>query len=118
MVRKISNQTVHHQSASKFASISQDIKKLPACKTAKILTAFLMLRQKKSSIKLGKQNVKAECEGCVTCASRQAVTLTQVFLTHLVGVFKNKTTQNTLAMFYQKFLRKKGYNYQMFCLDL
>ena len=34
-------------------------------------------------------------------------TLTQVFLTHLVGVFRNKTTQNTLAMLYQKLSRKK-----------
>ena len=39
--------------------------------------------------------------------SRQDETLIQVFLTHLVGVFQNKTTQNTLAMLYRKFLRKK-----------
>ena len=32
-VNKISNQTVHHQSATKFDSILQDIKKLQACKT-------------------------------------------------------------------------------------
>ena len=42
MVNKISNQTVHHQSATKFAGY----KKLPACKTAKILTAYLILRKK------------------------------------------------------------------------
>ena len=39
--------------------------------------------------------------------SRQDETLIQVFLTHLVGVFQNKTTQNTLAMLYREFLRKK-----------
>ena len=32
-VNKISNQTVHHQSATKFDSMLQDIKKLQACKT-------------------------------------------------------------------------------------
>ena len=48
MVNKISNQTVHHQSATKFASMWQDIKKkLPACKTARLVTAFLILRKKK-----------------------------------------------------------------------
>ena len=39
--------------------------------------------------------------------SRQDETLAQVFLTHLVGFFQNKTTQNTLAMLYRKFLREK-----------
>ena len=39
--------------------------------------------------------------------SRQDETLTQVFLTHLVGVFQNKAAQNTLAMLYRKFLREK-----------
>ena len=40
----------------------------------------------------------------------QDETLTQVFLIHLVGVLlnKNKTTQNTLAMLYRKFFRKKA----------
>ena len=50
--------------------------------------------------------------------SYQDETVTHVFLTHLVGVFQNKTTQNTLLMFYRKFLRKKEHNYQMFCLNL
>ena len=48
-VIKISNQAVHHQSATKFASLLQDIKKLPACDTAKIPTAFLILRKKKNN---------------------------------------------------------------------
>ena len=47
-VNKASNQIVHDQSATKFASMLQDIKKLQACKTAKILTAFLTLRKKKT----------------------------------------------------------------------
>ena len=34
--------------------------------------------------------------------SRQDETQAQVFLTHLVGVFQKKTTQNTLAMLYRK----------------
>ena len=38
-VNKIPNQIVHHHSATKFASMLQDIKKLQACKTAKMLTA-------------------------------------------------------------------------------
>ena len=46
-VNKISNQIVHDQSATKFASMLQDIKKLQACKTTKILTAFLTLHKKK-----------------------------------------------------------------------
>ena len=46
-VNKISNQIVHDQSATKFASMLQDIKKLQACKTTKILTAFLTLCKKK-----------------------------------------------------------------------
>ena len=46
MLNKISNQTVHHQLATKFASMLHDIKKVPACKTAYLLTAFLILRQK------------------------------------------------------------------------
>ena len=41
------------------------------------------------------------------CKSRQDETLIQVFLTHLVGVFQNKTTQNALVILYRKFLRKK-----------
>ena len=32
-MNKISNQTVHHQSPTKFDSMLQDIKKLQACKT-------------------------------------------------------------------------------------
>ena len=35
-VNKISNQTVHHQSATKFDSMLQGIKKLQACKTKNI----------------------------------------------------------------------------------
>ena len=43
---KISNQIVHHHSATKFASMLQlDIKKLQACKTV-----FLILRKKKKTI--------------------------------------------------------------------
>ena len=34
----------------KFESMLQDIKILPACKTAKILTAFLILRKKKKKL--------------------------------------------------------------------
>ena len=47
--KNISNQIVHHQSTTKFASMLEDIKKLQACKTAKILTTFLILRQKKKN---------------------------------------------------------------------
>ena len=71
----------------------QDIKKLQACKTAKILTAFLILHQKKQllifltmltqtdyviisllntviekKIKLGKQNARRQMSGWVSCA--------------------------------------------------
>ena len=46
--------------------------------------------------------------GWVICENPQDETLTHVFLTHLVGVFYNKTTQNALAMFYGKFLKKKN----------
>ena len=35
-MKKISNQTVHHQSGTKFDSMLQDIKKLQACKTKNI----------------------------------------------------------------------------------
>ena len=48
-VTKISNQTVHHQSWLNLNPCCT-YKKLPACKTAKILTAFLILRKKKSII--------------------------------------------------------------------
>ena len=77
--------TVDHQSATKFASVLQIYIILPACDTAKIRTAFLILRKKKKTItnifnrvnrltnnypfkyrhgkkklKLGKQNVKTD----------------------------------------------------------
>ena len=39
--------TVDHQSAIKFASVLQIYKILLACDTAKIRTAFLILRKKK-----------------------------------------------------------------------
>ena len=51
--------------------------------------------------------MRQQTSGWVTCAKPSNETLTQVFLTHLVGVFKKKATQNTLAMLYRKFLRKK-----------
>ena len=49
-MNKISNQIVHHQSATKFASMLQDIKKnyKPDVKLL-ILTAFLILRKKKNA---------------------------------------------------------------------
>ena len=37
LIHGISNQTVHHQSAAKFDSMLQDIKKLQACKTKNTL---------------------------------------------------------------------------------
>ena len=42
--------TVDHQSATKFASVLQIYKILPACDTAKIHTAFLILRKKKKTV--------------------------------------------------------------------
>ena len=42
--------TVGHQSATKFASVLQIYIILPACDTAKIRTAFLILRKKKKTI--------------------------------------------------------------------
>ena len=48
MVNKLSNQTVHHHSATKSASMLQDIKNYKPVKLLKIktLTAFLILRKK------------------------------------------------------------------------
>ena len=47
MVKKRSNQTVHHQSATKFESLLQDMKNYqPVSGTAKILAAFLPIAQK------------------------------------------------------------------------
>ena len=48
-----------------------------------------------------------QTSGWVACAKPSNETLTQVFLTHFVGVFQNKATQNNLAMLYRKFLRKQ-----------
>ena len=85
----------------------QDIKKLEACQTAKILAAFLILHKKKQllifvtkltqtdyviisllntaiekkKIKLGKQNARRQMSGCISCGKPS--TLTQVFLAHL-----------------------------------
>ena len=67
-VNKISNQTVHHQSATKCDSMLQDIKRLQACKAEntfcisdiaqknKITNIFKCRHRKK--LQLGKQNVK------------------------------------------------------------
>ena len=51
-VNKISNQTVHHQSATKFDSMPQDIYIYINYKPAKlkILSAFLILRKKNTNI--------------------------------------------------------------------
>ena len=42
--------TVDHQSATKFASVLQIYKILPACDTAKIRTALLISRKKKKQL--------------------------------------------------------------------
>ena len=48
-VNKISNQTVHHQSATKLDSMLQDIKKKHKPVKLKILSAFLILRKNKNT---------------------------------------------------------------------
>ena len=45
---KISNQIAHHQSATKLASMLQDIKKLQACKTLQYLLHFWYCAKKKT----------------------------------------------------------------------
>ena len=113
----------------------QDIKKLQACKTAKILTAFLILHKKKQELLLIFLTMLTQTDYVIISflntiiekkwslenrmpedrwvagyhvQSRQDETLTQVFLAHLVRFFfLNKTTQDTLVMLYRKFLRKK-----------
>ena len=50
MLSKRSNQTAHHQSATKFESSLQDIENYqPVTGTAKILAAFLPIAQKKKT---------------------------------------------------------------------
>ena len=52
MLNKRSNQTAHHQSATKFESSLQDIENYqPVTGTAKILAAFLPIAQKKTKNK-------------------------------------------------------------------
>ena len=140
MVNNISNQTVHHQSTTKFASMLQDVKKLPACKTSKYLLHFWYCTKKsiinifnhvftdwviisllntyvEKILKLGNRMWR-QTSDWVTCA-KPSKRNTDSDVSHTFSWrFLNKTTQNALAMLYREFLRKKKHNYQIFCLNL
>ena len=99
-VNKISNQTVHHQSATKCDSMLQDIKRLQACK-AENTFCISDIAQKKNKItnifkcRHGKNyslenKMWRQTSGWVTCAKPSRRNTDQVVLTHLVGVFKPK----------------------------
>ena len=49
-----------------------------------------------------------QTSGWVACATPPNETLTQMFLTHLVGVFQNKATQNNISDVVSKILEKKN----------
>ena len=130
MVNNISNQTVHHQSTTKFASMLQDVKKLPACKTSKYLLHFWYCTKKsiinifnhvftdwviisllntyvEKILKLGNRMWR-QTSDWVTCA-KPSKRNTDPDVSHTFRQrFSNKTTQNALAMLYRKFLRKKN----------
>ena len=130
MVNNISNQTVHHQSTTKFASMLQDVKKLPACKTSKYLLHFWYCTKKsiinifnhvftdwviisllntyvEKILKLGNRMWR-QTSDWVTCA-KPSKRNTDPDVSHTFSRrFSNKTTQNALAMLYRKFLRKKN----------
>ena len=120
----------------------QDIKKLEACQTAKILAAFLILHKKNqllifvtkltqtdyviisllnTAIEKKKNKAwKTECQKTdewLHILWEAINTDPGVSRTFSRIFFLNKTTQNTLVMLYRKLLRKKN-NYQMFCLNL
>ena len=71
-------------------------------------------------LKLGKQNVETDewlgnlCKALKT----KHCTLTQVFLTHLVGVFLKQNYPKYISDVVSKILEEKKHSYQMFCLNL
>ena len=73
---KISNQTVHHQSATKFASVLQHIKNYQPVILPKYVLHSWCCAKKQQQQQL-----------VIFLNMLTMLTLTQVFLTHLVGVF-------------------------------
>ena len=131
MVNNVSNQTVHHQSSTQFASMLEDIKNHKPVKLLEYLLHFWYSAKKsivyifnhdntggliisllnnviEKELKLGKQNVKTDewlSNLCKAVKTKHWPIQSAFFL-------KKKNTQNTLAM--KKILRKtkKTHNYQ------